>query len=81
MAKRNNRAELKKLMDQYNLTRADVAKIVHVSPSTVDRWLQPKTKKGERNPTHRQMPDMAMELVQLKAKNFKLGLDQTSVVS
>lgn len=60
---KNTNAWLAKFIKDYDMTRAQVAKHLCVSLSTVDRWLQPKTKGGVRNPQFRRMPDMAHKLI------------------
>lgn len=60
---KNTNAWLAKFIKTEGLSRAQVAKCLCVSLSTVDRWLQPKTKGGKRNPQFRRMPDMAHKLL------------------
>lgn len=60
---RNNNTWLNRFSARHHLTRADIAAMVCVSQSTVDRWLQPKIKNGKPNPTYRHMPNMAVKLL------------------
>lgn len=63
----NNRW-LKSVMKENELTRKTVSIWLYVNTSTVDRWLQPRMKDKEKNPSYRQMPDMAVALMK-----FRLG--------
>lgn len=58
----NNRY-LKEKMKRFGLDRKWVARWLLVDKSTVDRWVQPRTKKGKQNPTYRPMPNMAVALL------------------
>lgn len=62
----NNNLWLKQTIRKEKLTRAEVATALFVDTSTVDRWLQPKTRNGEPNKTWRRMPDMARELMKYR---------------
>lgn len=59
----NNRHLAKIIKSRPGMTRQWVAEQLCVTNSTIDRWLAPKTRSGERNPTYRKMPDMAMALL------------------
>lgn len=61
MHQRDNRIWLKRFMKHFELTRPQVAKLVGVNVSTVDRWLTP-----EDAASHRDMPNMARELLHCK---------------
>lgn len=65
----NNNKWLKVTIQQMSLTRSQVAEALHVNTSTVDRWLQPRTRKGEPNTSWRKMPDMARELMKYRIKD------------
>lgn len=65
----NNNKWLKVTIQQMSLTRSQVAEALHVNTSTVDRWLQPRTRKGEPNGSWRKMPDMARELMKYRIKD------------
>jgi len=66
---KSTNAWLLKFMKDYGLSRSQVATAVAVSQSTVDRWLQPKTKGGKPNPTFRKMPVMAHRLLVVLSRN------------
>lgn len=51
---------LRACMERNKLSRADVSRALHVSVSTVDRWLVPSNKTS-----HRDMPDMAFHFLAL----------------
>ncbi len=57
----NNRDKLIDLMLAHKLERRDIAELVRVKPEQVDRWLLP----GE-SPRHETIPEMAIELLELK---------------
>lgn len=69
MAYPNNNKWLKHTIQEMGITRAKVAEALHVNTSTVDRWLQPKTRKGVLNNSWRKMPDMARELMKYRIKD------------
>lgn len=60
-SKRRSRRRLIRLMEQYELSRREVAELAHVSPFTVDSWLKPTT-----SSSHRNVSDAALELIRLK---------------
>lgn len=62
----NNRWLAQIMKENPGMTRRWIAEQLHVTTSTVDRWLAPKTKKGKPNPTYRNMPDMAAQLLQYR---------------
>lgn len=65
----NNNKWLKATIQQMGVTRAQVAAALYVNTSTVDRWLQPKTRQGEPNGSWRRMPDMARELMKYRIRD------------
>ena len=54
------KAELNKLLEQANLTRAELARIFQIAPRNISRWN-----------THG-IPQYAIAYLQLKAENIKL---------
>ena len=60
----NNRERLIDLITQYELERLDVAEMVKVKRETVDHWLLPNEATN-----HEIVPDMAIELLQLKIRD------------
>lgn len=67
MHQRDNRIWLKRFIKHFGLTRPQVAEIVSVNVSTVDRWLTP-----EDAVSHRDMPNMARKLLQCKVDNDEI---------
>lgn len=65
----NNNKWLKHTIQQLGVTRARVADALLVNTSTVDRWLQPRTRKGQPNGSWRKMPDMARELMKYRIRD------------
>ena len=59
----NNRERLIDIITQYNLDRREIADLVKAKRDTVDRWLLP-TESAQHEP----VPDMAIELLELKLK-------------
>lgn len=57
----NNRERLMDYMQRHQLERREVAELILVDRDTVDCWLL----SGESS-RHREMPDMAIELLRLK---------------
>lgn len=51
----SNNPQLVQLMKEYQLTAADVAERIAVSPWTVKNWMRPSVSKG-----FRKVPDMAL---------------------
>jgi hypothetical protein len=51
----SNNLQLMQLMKEYQLTAADVAGRIAVSPWTVKNWMRPSVSKG-----FRKVPDMAL---------------------
>lgn len=66
----NNRERLMDIMSEYELDRREVADMVKAKRDTVDHWLLPNE-----SAHHEQVPDMAIELLELK---LKLRLQQQS---
>ena len=62
----NTREILIDLITQYGLERRDVAELVRVKRETVDRWLLPNEASS-----HEEIPEMAVELLQLKLRDRK----------
>lgn len=60
----NNREHLIELITQYDLERREVAEMVKVRRETVDHWLLPNEASN-----HEIVPDMAIELLQLKIRD------------
>ena len=63
----NNRERLIELITEHELERSEVAEMVKVKRDTVDHWLLPNEAAN-----HENVPDMAIELLQLKIRD-KLG--------
>lgn len=59
----NNRDRLIELISQYGLERIEVAEMVKVKREIVDHWLLPNEASN-----HEAVPDMAIELLQLKIR-------------
>jgi transposase len=59
----NNREKLMDLIVAHGLERREIADLVRVKRDTVDRWLAPHQSKHSE-----EMPDMAIELLELKLK-------------
>lgn len=57
----NNRERLMDLIVQFELDRRDIADLVRVGRETVDHWLLTSESKN-----HEDIPDMAIELLELK---------------
>ena len=57
----NNRDLLIDIMAEQGLERREIAELVRVKREQVDRWLLPGESSG-----HEEVPDMAIELLQLK---------------
>jgi hypothetical protein len=57
----NNRERLMDIMAEEKLDRLQIAELVMVRRDEVDHWLLPH---GSNN--HKEMPDMAVELLELK---------------
>jgi hypothetical protein len=57
----NNRERLMDIISENNLERRDVAELLSVKPDEVAHWLLPHDAKN-----HKEMPDMAIELLELK---------------
>jgi len=60
----NNRERLIDLITEYELERLEVAEMVKVKRETVDHWLLPNEASN-----HEIVPDMAIELLQLKIRD------------
>lgn len=59
---KSNADRLRELMKRHRLTRKKVAELARQGVSTVDTWLAPVGAK-----THCEMPDRALDLIELKA--------------
>lgn len=59
----NNREKLMDLIVAHGLDRREIADLVHVKREIVDHWLAPHASKH-----CEEMPDMAIELLELKLK-------------
>ncbi len=59
----NNRERLIELMVDHKLDRRQIAELVRVKREVVDHWLT----SGE-SKSHEEIPDMAIELLELKLK-------------
>ncbi|MGB1800251.1 MAG: hypothetical protein ACPHLK_05415 [Gammaproteobacteria bacterium] len=57
----NNRERLMDIMNEYELDRMAVAEMVKVKRDEVDHWLLSNESKN-----HKEVPDMAIELLELK---------------
>lgn len=57
----NNRERLMDMMNEYELDRMAVAEMVKVKRDEVDHWLLSNESKN-----HKEVPDMAIELLELK---------------
>ena len=68
----NNREKLIDLIVTYKLDRRDIAELVMVKPDIVDHWLAAGESK-----TREVIPDMAIELLELKLKDRPVPEDDT----
>lgn len=59
----NNRERLIEILTENELDRLQIAEMLKVKRDMVDRWLLP----NEAN-SHEEVPDMAIELLELKLK-------------
>ena len=59
----NNRERLIDIITQYELDRREIADLVKVKREEVDHWLLPNE-----SALHEPVPDMAIELLELKLK-------------
>lgn len=57
----NNREKLIEIMIEQKLERSELAQMLKVKGETIDHWLVPNEAR-----THEEVPDMAIELLQLK---------------
>lgn len=62
----NNRERLMELMTEHHLERHEVAELVRVRRDMVDHWLVSNESRA-----HEEVPEMAIELLELK---LKLGM-------
>lgn len=67
----NNRDRLITLITDYGLDRREVAELIKAKRDAVDHWLLPVDSKN-----HEEVPDMAIELLELKLGAKQLGLRQ-----
>jgi transposase-like protein len=59
----SNNKELRKLVEDYGITRTQVADLIGASPETVKNWLR-----SEDSANFRKMPSYALELIKIKAE-------------
>ena len=59
----NNRERLFDILTTYKLERRDIADMVKVKREVVDNWLA-----SRESSHHEEIPDMAIELLELKLK-------------
>lgn len=64
----NNREKLIELIANHKLDRRQVAELVRVKRDTVDHWLTSNESKS-----HEEIPDMAIELLELKLRQTPLS--------
>ena len=57
----NNRDRLMEIITEHDLERREVAELLKVKQEQVDRWLLSNESKN-----HEEMPEMAIELLELK---------------
>ena len=57
----NNRDRLMEIITEHDLERREVAEMLKVKQEQVDRWLLSNESKN-----HEEMPEMAIELLELK---------------
>ena len=62
----NNRERLMDIMNEHGLDRMAVAEMVKVKRDEVDHWLLSNEAKN-----HKEVPDMAIELLELKVSMKK----------
>lgn len=62
----NNRERLIDIIAEHELDRREVAELVKVKSVVVDHWLL-----SNQSSSHEEMPDMAIELLELKLKDKK----------
>ena len=65
----NNRDRLITLITDYSLDRREVSELVRAKRDDVDHWLLPVDSRN-----HEEIPDMAIELLELKLGAKHLGL-------
>ena len=68
----NNRERLFDLISTYGLERREVAELVKVKPESVDNWLV-----SHESSHYEEMPDMAIELLELKLKDRQKSDDKS----
>ena len=69
----NNRERLMDIISDNQLERRDVAELLMVKVFEVDHWLLPHDAKN-----HAEMPDMAIELLELKMASLNTDEGNTS---
>jgi tRNA isopentenyl-2-thiomethyl-A-37 hydroxylase MiaE len=69
----NNRETLMTLMQEYALERREIAELLSVHREEVDHWLI-----SSESTKHVEIPDMAIELLQLKLAAGKSTADDGS---
>lgn len=62
----NNRERMMSLISDNELERLEVAELLKVKPQMVDAWLLPNEARN-----HEEIPDMAIELLELKLQHGK----------
>ena len=68
----NNRERLMSIISEYSLERRYVAELLKVKPNEIGNWLLSSEAKN-----HSEMPDMAIELLELKIAMRKTDTDDT----
>jgi len=61
----NNNETLRTIIKEHGLTRSEVARLLYVNDSTVDRWLVKPTIGRKPNTTFRSMPDSRMRMLMM----------------
>ena len=64
----NNRERLMGIISENKMERRDVADLLKVKLDEVDHWLLPSDAKN-----HSEMPDMAIELLEIKVEKSLTG--------
>ena len=68
----NNREKLISLLTDNQLDRREVAELLKVKRDQIDHWLA-----GNESKHHEEVPDMAIELLELKLKIIKQASPET----
>jgi hypothetical protein len=69
----NNREQLMGIISDNKLERRNIAELLSVKAEEVDHWLLPHDAKN-----HAEMPDMAIELLELKIAKVNSDTGDTS---